>query len=343
VASWLRRALLAAGVVVLLVVIWFALQVVPIGGPGKVVVVVVHQGDSLSTIAGELHTEGVIASPLALRIDFALFGSISVNPGSYGIAQHSSFSHVRSVLQAGPNMVSVYPGMTIHEVALQVAGIEGNSYAASFLRAAKAAAAASPYHPDLSPPALSDQPDAVNALEGLIGPGQYPLVAGESAATLVAEMTVAFDREAAAAGLTTSTRLDGLSAYQILIGASIVEREGYYAFNMPQVARVILNRLARHSSLQMDSTIKYPLAMDSGGVTTQMLQIPSPYNTYLVAGLTPTPIATVSSTALHAMLHAPPGPWLYFVVVDKAGHEAFAATYAEQLAHEARARANGVG
>ncbi len=62
-----------------------------------------------------------------------------------------------------------------------------------------------------------------------------------------------------------------------------------------------------------------------------MLQIHTPYNTYLNTGLTPTPICTVSTIALKAVLHAPPGPWLYFTVIDKRGDEAFSSTFAQQL------------
>jgi UPF0755 protein len=342
--KWLVRALIAAAALVLVAVAWFALQVEPLGGPGKMVVVTVHQGDSMSTIAGELHQAGVIASPLAFRID-TLFGAPVVRSGSYEIAQNSSFSHVKAVLAQGPNVyaVTVYPGFTVHEVAATLAQDRGDAFAAAFLAAARAAAAASPYHPDLSPPALSSSPDAVSPLEGLIGPGTYLVTPSESATSVLDAMTSAFAAEARAVGLSPSTRVNGLSAYQLLIGASIVEREGYYERNMPKVARVILNRLAKNRSLQMDSTVKYPLGLDAGSVTLAMLQTVTPYNTYLVTGLPPTPICAVSTAALRAMLNPPAGPWYYFVVINKAGDEKFAVTYDEQKANEARARKSGVG
>ena len=92
----------------------------------------------------------------------------------------------------------------------------------------------------------------------------------------------------------------------------------------------------------MDSTVLYALGRDGGKVTWADLRTRTPYNTYLHAGLTPTPICVVSETALRAMLNPPPGPWLYFVVIDRAGHEAFSATYAEQLRNEQRAREAGL-
>jgi UPF0755 protein len=74
-----------------------------------------------------------------------------------------------------------------------------------------------------------------------------------------------------------------------------------------------------------------------------MLQTQTPYNTYLNAGLTPTPICTVSTFSLNSILHAPAGPWLYFTVVDKNGTEAFSTTFSQQLANEKLAASRGIG
>ena len=112
---------------------------------------------------------------------------------------------------------------------------------------------------------------------------------------------------------------------------------------MPQVARVIFNRLERGGPLQMDATVLYYLDMDGGTVTPAMLQSPEPYNTYLNVGLTPTPICTVSKFSIDAVLHAPAGTWLYFTLVNKDGREAFATTFAQQLRNEALAKKQGIG
>jgi UPF0755 protein len=71
--------------------------------------------------------------------------------------------------------------------------------------------------------------------------------------------------------------------------------------------------------------------------------LPTPYNTYLNTGLTPTPICSPSPQAPSAAVHPPAGGWLYFVLVNKDGTEAFADTYAEQLANEQLAKERGVG
>ncbi len=336
------RIIAGAGAVVLIVVVWFALQAYPLGGPGRLVVVTVKSGDSISAVAGEMHAQGVIGSSFAFRIDAALQGPHTVQAGSYQIAQNSSFAHVRAVLDGGPNVnvISVDPGLTIHEVAQTVAADRGSAYAEEFLTDLASLARSSPYHPDLSPPALPGQSANVNSFEGLVGVGQYLLAPHESAHKLASAMAAKFTTEADSVGFSPSTTVNGLTAYQLVIAASIVEREGYYPQNMPQVARVIFNRLQRGGPLQMDSTVKYPLGMDSGAVTTAMLQNPTPYNSYLHTGLTPTPICAVSTTALRAVLHAPPGSWLYFVLFDNKGDEKFATTYAQQLKNEQQAAKN---
>ncbi len=320
---WVLGGVLGA---VVLALGWFALQAYPLGGPGRLVSVTVQPGDSLSTIAGKLHRDGVIASPFAFRLDL-LLGAPTVYPGIYRFHQNSSFAAVKGVL-ASP-VIEVTPGLTLHEVALQVDAREGATYADHFLTDATAFAATSPFHP-------------AGSLEGLIGVGQYRITPQLTPRRLLGEMTAAFDHEAAALGLTPGTTRAGLDAYQLITAASIVDKEGYYPRNMGRVARVIFNRLARGGPLQMDATVLYALGMDGGTVTHAMLKTTSPYNTYLVNGLTPTPICSVSPDALRAVLHPTPGPWLYFTVVDRSGTEAFATTFAQQLANERIAQANGV-
>lgn len=327
------RVLLGVVVVVVLVVGWFTLQVDPIfAGKGKEVIVTVHPGDSLATIAGELHAAGVIASPFAFRLENVLLGTPLIRAGSYEMRQGSSFASVRSILSAVPNVVvlSVSPGLTLHEVASSVASAKGASYANSF------AANATPTE---TPSAFGQG----SSLEGLIGARTYVIKPTTTPRELANEMVQSFAKEAASVGLTPTTVVGGLNAYQLIVSASIVEKEGYYPRNMPRVARVIFNRLASGGPLQMDATVLYYLGLDGGTVTHAMLQTPTPYNTYLNSGLTPTPICTVSTFALKAVLHAPPGPWLYFTVINKRGDEAFSGTFAQQLKNEQLAASRGVG
>ena len=329
----LGRLLASAGLVVIVAMSWFGLQVEPIfSSGGRSVMITVHPGDSIAVIAGQMYAKGIIASPLAFRIDSLLQGAPLVRPGSYELKQGSSFPTVRSILSNPPNvpMISVTPGLTLREVESQIAQDIGTTYANSFAAAASADAAKSPFGP-------------LASLEGLIGIGQYLVTPTTTPSQLAGAMTSSFIREATNVGLTPTSTVNGLNAYQIIIAASIVEKEGYYAQYMPQVARVIFNRLQIGQKLQMDSTVLYYYGQDGGVVTRAMLQTKTPYNTYWTSGLTPTPICSVSSTALRSVLHAPSGPWLYFVLVDKSGTMLFSSTLQQQLANEQLAARNGLG
>ncbi len=313
-------------------VLWFALQAYPIFSSASTYVIVqVNPGDSVATIASKLHSQGVIGSPFAFRLDSLVEGNPTAVPGNYQFRQGSSFSTVRSILNGAPNVVAINarPGLTVREIATTLSTELSGTWAATFLSATQNLAATSGW-------------TTQSNLDGLIGSGTYVITPGTTPAQLAATMFHRFETQARASGITQSTTLDGLNAYQLVTAASIVEKEGYYTVNMPKVARVILNRLKAHQALQMDSTVLYALQLDGGKVTTSMLQTRTPYNTYLNVGLTPTPVCVPSADAFNSIMHAPPGTWRYFVVIDKAGHEAFSTTYAGQLANEELARRRGL-
>jgi len=333
---WVRLALTVTGLVVVLVVavvIWYQIEANPSGPPGRGVVVSVADGEPTSTVVQRLAAAGVIDSALAFRVGEIFGGTPVVQPGSYLFHAHQSFSAVRDVLAGGPDVfaVDVLPGYTLAEVAARVDELPGHATGA-FAAATKSGAVTSPWSP----------PGSTN-LEGLLGTGWYQVLPGESDTELLADMVRRFDVSAAAAGLTTASAAAlGMTPYQVIITASIVQKEGYYTKNMGQVARVIYNRVASGTPLQMDSTVLYSLGQDGGTVTPHDLTLQTPYNTYLNHGLTPTPICMPSVAALRAAVSPTPGSWRYFVVVDKNGDEAFADTYAEQQANEQLAASRGV-
>jgi UPF0755 protein len=333
-----RRLLTVVGGVVLVVVLafvfWYELESHAIGPAGQREIVQVTSGESMDSIAAELSAHHVIGSTLAFRLFDLVHGTPTVIPGDYDLHGNETFAQVRAALAAGPTVyaVTVNRGLTLAEVAAQVDGLPGHASGA-FARAAASGAVRSEYSP-----AGSDD------LEGLLGTGTYLVLPAESDATLLTDMVLRFDTQASAAGLSAASAAAlGLSPYQVITAASIVEKEGYYFKNMPDVARVIYNRLAADIPLQMNSTVLYSLGQDGGPVTAKDLALQTPYNTYLNTGLTPTPICSPSPQALSAAVHPPAGAWLYFVLVSKNGTEAFSDTYAEQLANEQLAKERGVG
>jgi len=332
-----RRVVAAVGGVLLVLILaftlWYELESHALGPEGPQVVVTVHEGESTDAIIGSLSQQHVIDSSFAFRISDFFHGAPTVLPGSYALHENQTFSEVRAILDAGPNIypVDVRPGFALSEVAAEVDSLPGHA-PGGFAAAAKSGVV----HSAFSPPGS-------NNLEGMLGTGSYLILPGESDLTIVRDMVQRFDRDAQATGLSTASAAAlGFTPYQVITAASVVEKEGYVAVNMPDVARVIDNRLAQDIPLQMDSTVLYAIGQDGGPVTSNDLKIESPYNTYLNKGLPPTPICTPSTVALAATLHPPPGGWLYFVLVKKDGTMAFSDTYAEQLANEKLAQSRGL-
>jgi UPF0755 protein len=302
----------------------------PLSATGDQTVVKVVTGESLNEVANDLARHHVLGSPLAFKIDMAIFGAPIIRPGLYVLKQNSPHGAIREAFSHGPNANVLYvtPGMTIRQTVLQMATIKSSSYTNDFAA-------------EIEAQSHNNEFDA-QSLEGLLGTGAYVLGPAETPAVLVKQMKQRFLAQLRRVGLTPASTLHGLSAYELVTAASIVEKEGFYEKNMPQVARVILNRLHRGGGLQMDATILYSLKKDGVKVTPGMLKIDTPYNSYLHPGLTPTPICQVGSKALQSMVHPPAGNWFYFVVVDRSGTEAFSVSYKEHLANIQLARSRGL-
>ncbi len=312
--------------------LWVTSEADPSGPAGSQVIVTVKPGTGVNQLASSLSEKGVIGNSLAYRI-WGQFHSIpGVVSGSYAFDKNSSFTAVDNVIAAGPNVfpLEVPAGFTVREVAQRVGQLPGHDEA-HFAALANSGTLHSPW-----------QPVGSTNLDGLLGTGEYVVVPGETDSQLLTLMIDRFDTEADAAGLTAGSAALGLTPYQVITVASIVEKEGVIAKNLGPVARVIVNRLHNDMPLQMDSTVLYAEGRDGGTVTATDLQLQTPYNTYLNKGLTPTPICFPSQAALQAALHPPAGSWLYFVVVGQDGTEAFADTYTQQLANEALAKTRGL-
>ena len=340
-----RRTVLGALVLVVLGVVvggivWFDGQVSP-GPAGPAVMVTVADGASVSSVTADLAREEVVGSSLAFRIYLILHGTPIVRSGLYRMHRNQGFASVRAALAAGPNVfaVTVLPGTTVAEVASAVGKEAPGHRRSAFLAEARSGREQSPY-----------QPPGSGNLEGLLGPGSYLVVPGESDGQLLGQMIGRFSRGADALGLSAAAAAQGLTPYEAITAASIVQKEAISPGDSDQatrhnagpVARVIYNRLARGMPLQMDATVLYAEGRDGGTVTPADLALATPYNTYLHTGLTPTPICFPSALALEAALHPPAGSWLYFELTSRDGTETFSDTFAEQVTAEQLARHRGL-
>lgn len=312
--------------------IWYEFEAHPLGGQGAKVVVTIANDESTTSAINTLTGDGVIDSAFAFRLSDIVHGAPVVEPGSYLFHENQSFATVRSILAGGPDVYSldVPAGFTLMEVSERVADLPIPPKG-SFVEAVKDGSVVSAY-----------SPSGTGSLEGLIGTGVYQVLPGETSVQLLTQMVDRFNAEASSLHLVRAAATLGVTPAQLVIIASIVEKEGYIDKNMARVSRVVYNRLADAKPLQMDSTVLYALGQDGGTVTPADLQDNTPYNTYLYTGLTPTAICVPSVTALFSAAHPTPGGWLYFELVEKDGTEQFSDTFAEQLAAEALAQSRGL-
>lgn len=158
-----------------------------------------------------------------------------------------------------------------------------------------------------------------DSFEGYLFPDTYYLTRVQAPKDMIRAMVERGRAVLAALGEVEKNQLN-LSFHQILTLASIVEKETALPGERPLIARVFLNRLERGMRLQTDPTVIYGLENFDGNLTRRDLKSASPYNTYLVKGLPPGPIANPGKAAIEAVLHPAEGPYLYFVSKNDGSH-----------------------
>lgn len=295
----------------------------PPGAPGAFVAVRVEKGMSVSDVANLLEKKGVISSASVFKYYVRLNGLDPVQAGDYAFHKKESMGTVVKILNGGaksadqPVVLTVPEGLTLKEVAEKIGELPGRS-ADKFLAAAASGEVRSQY-----------EPPGVNNLEGLTFPDTYFIGKNEDETAILRRMVDQFDKTATSLGLSDAAAKLKVTPYQAVVAASIVEREALLPEDQAPIARVIFNRLAAGMRLQMDSTVLYALGQHKALVTYADLEVNSPYNTYKVDGLPVGPIATPGKGALSATLNPAPGPWLYFVLADASGKQAFATTIDE--------------
>ncbi|OBG59681.1 MULTISPECIES: endolytic transglycosylase MltG [unclassified Mycobacterium] len=178
-------------------------------------------------------------------------------------------------------------------------------------------------------------------IEGLIAPGTFNVDPSASAETILSSLISAGGVEYMKSGLVDTAQSMGLSPYDILVVASLVEQESK-SQDFAKVAQVIYNRLHAHHTLEFDSTVNYPLDRREVATTDADRAQKTPWNTYVSQGLPATAICSPGVDALRAAEHPEPGDWLYFVTIDAQGTTLFTKDYQQHLANIELAKRNGV-
>jgi UPF0755 protein len=269
--------------------------------------IVLQKGESVRSLAQNLKTAGVINSPLLFRIVVrALKVDKRLKAGEYMFAPHMNMLQVAGQLLRGEvfyRRVTIAEGLT----SAQIRTILNNE-------------------PYLSGDISVDMP------EGSMLPETYTFSRHEERQKLVNQAKQALDKVLSQAWEDRDADLPLKNKEEMLILASIVEKETGVADERPQVASVFVNRLKKGMLLQTDPTVIYALTEGKSdlkrSLTRKDLEIDSPYNTYKYAGLPPTPICNPGKAAIEAVAHPDKTPYLYFVASGNGGHN-FARTLEE--------------
>jgi UPF0755 protein len=327
-------------------------RVNPPGDPGAAQIFEVFADDDLDTLSRRLEAEGFVVDDATFRRYVRDEGGLEFTAGFYTLRPRDHMGNLLRVLRTPPNetfwRVTVPEGFTIEQMAERLAetipGFDADAFRV------RATTPASPAIESRYAPGVSD-------LEGLLFPDTYSIAGDETPSQVLQRMVRLMERVGRQEGLDDAASTVGLDPYSVLIIASMIEREAKTEKDRSLIARVIYNRLAMGMKLEIDATLYY--GQDPETPFADLKAVESPYNTYLVSGLPPTPIASPGRASLAAALAPAPNPlpgdplcanlpdgipcaYLYYVLSDRDGNHTFAVTLDQHQANVDRAIAEGV-
>lgn len=301
---------------------------------GAEVPVEIPMGSSTARIAAILDDRGVVSSARLFRLYVRFKGAGPFHAGEYTFRRDQSYDSVIDTLDKGPAVqvvrLTIPEGFTVKQVADRV-GRMPNRSGDRFLQLAQSGQVRSQF-----------QPAGSNNLEGFLLPETYEFDPDDDELAILTRLVQAFDGTAAQLGLDQSQAKVGLTPYETIIVASMVEEEAKLAEERGKVARVIYNRIERGETLGIDATLRYGLNRPTEPLRQSDLASDNPYNTRKFKGLPPTPIASPGRLSLEAALNPTPGPWFFYVLADRDGRHAFAVTITEFNRYKAEAQAKGL-
>ena len=278
--------------------------------------VVVQPGDTATDIAATMVKQGVVKSEKAFaKAAKSDNRALGIQPGTYKLhKQMSGAAALALILDPTARLLSrvtIPEGLSVKDT-LTLISQKSKISLASLQAAAKDTAA-------LELPAY-----AKGKLEGFLFPETYDLEPDTTAASLLKSMVDQYKAKVTDAGLLEKAATVNLTPYELLIVASLVEKETQQPDERVKVARVIYNRLEQAFFLGVDAAVLYGLGRSKGGLSAADLAKDTPYNNRLNKGLPPTPIANPGVASLAAAAAPAAGPWLYYVLdADKPGHHLF--------------------
>lgn len=348
---WLLFYVGMAGIVAVGVTgLWYTEKVNPKGDPGAPLTFTVNEDDTLDTITERLYEQGLISSPSVFKWYVEQHGGLEIIPGYFRLRPDDHMGNIMRDLRTPPSetftKVTFPEGFTFEQMAQRLGEKVPRLDAFEFTAAATDGDIRSEW-----------LPAGTNSLEGLLFPDTYQVSNGESAGQVVQRMVTLMERVGRQENIEELAPRIGLTPYQVLIVASLIEREARVPEDRAKIARVIYNRLFLGMPLQIDASLFYQ--QDPSLSFSEVRFLDNPYNTYLYTGLPPTPIANPGRASIEAALNPVANPslgdplcvglpdgtpclFLYYVLADEDGRHAFAATFEQHQANIELAREKGL-
>lgn len=279
--------------------------------PTETVTMIVSPGRSLSGVAQELERTGVIRSSLALRI-IARWNDQGgqIQAGSYRFSQAATPGEILNRLTQGDVekvTLTIPEGFTLQQIIERI-DQQGYGSKAKLMELAYDSAF------------ITSLNISADSLEGYLYPETYLFAPGNDERALLKMMVNQFQMKVTSE-LKKSAQQVGLSLHQLVTLASIIEKETGVVDEMPLISSVFHNRLKRRIPLQTDPTVIYGIKDFDGNITRKHLKTATPYNTYMIRGLPPGPIASPGLAALKAATSPAKTKLLYFVARGDGSHK----------------------
>ncbi|MEP4652642.1 MAG: endolytic transglycosylase MltG [Ilumatobacter sp.] len=326
---------------------WYLQRLNPPGDAGPVEAFTVVEGETLETLSQRLEDEGFVEDAGVFVQYVENKGGLEIVPGFYELRPSDHVGNVMGRLSVPPAQTSrsiTFPeGFTIDQMARRVDTEFETLTSEGFL----AAAAPGDYTSQWMPP------EGVTSLEGLLFPDTYEVSNADTEAQVIDRMIGIMDRVGSQEDIVTKGAALGRTPYEILIIASMIEKEAKVPEDRAKISRVIHNRLFVTANnpddpfpLQIDAAVLYgrnQLGIDPDTPFSEVRQTPSDWNTYLLPGLPRTPIASPGRASIEAALNPAPNPppgdpicrdlpqpdqgfYFFYVLADEDGRHVFAAT-----------------
>lgn len=275
--------------------------------------ILVPEGASVARVGRDLRQKGLIRSAVAFRLAARLIGGGPVKAGVYRLSPNMSTPRILRELRHGAQEQLVrltFPeGFTLEQIAERSARLEGVRPDEFRLMArARGGEFSTSFHPPAN-------------LEGYLFPDTYEFRATASSRDVISTMLATFDRKVirGLAGELADSARRGQSLHEIVIIASLIEREARVKSEQARVSSVIQNRLRIGMLLQIDATVQYVIGHRER-LLYRDLEVDSPYNTYKVVGLPPGPICNPGLDAIRAALAPERTDYLYYTARADGSH-----------------------